>query len=100
MTSLATASEYKKDYLPGYTGHVPSKNERFGSTTGTIKKEILADGGTHPIVLDGRRLRDDTRRLYSDKFTPAIDKNKIVFGNMSRFAKNWVCGPNHDVRHQ
>jgi len=34
MTSLATASEYKKEYLPGYTGHVPSKNERFGSTTG------------------------------------------------------------------
>lgn len=51
MTTLAEQSEYKKDYLPGYTGHVPSKNERFGATTGVIKKEILADSGIHPINL-------------------------------------------------
>ena len=40
MTTLASASLYKKEYLPGYTGHVPSKNERFGSTAGQIKREI------------------------------------------------------------
>jgi hypothetical protein len=34
MTTLATASDYKKDYLPGYTGHVPTRTERFGSTAG------------------------------------------------------------------
>jgi len=34
MTTLATPSDYKKDYLPGYTGHVPSKTERFGQTAG------------------------------------------------------------------
>ena len=34
MTSLAQASDFQKDFLPGYTGHVPSKNERFGATTG------------------------------------------------------------------
>ena len=34
MTELATASEYAKEYLPGYTGHVPSKQERFGATAG------------------------------------------------------------------
>lgn len=95
MTSLATASEYKKEYLPGYTGHVPSKNERFGSTTGQIKREILADKGTHPIVIQNSVLQDETTRIYSSKYTPLIDKNKVVYGNMSRFAKNWVCGPNH-----
>tara|TARA_B110000285_G_C14687706_1_gene407628 strand:- start:361 stop:516 length:156 start_codon:yes stop_codon:yes gene_type:complete len=51
MSTLATPSQYKKEYLPGYTGHVPSKNERFGSTAGQIKREILADDGIHPIVL-------------------------------------------------
>ena len=28
MSTLATPALYKKEYLPGYTGHVPSKNER------------------------------------------------------------------------
>ena len=51
MTSLATASPYKKEYLPGYTGHVPSKNERFGSTSGQIKREILEDCGVHPVII-------------------------------------------------
>ena len=31
---------------------------------------------------------------------PAIDKNKIVYGNLSRFAKNWVGGPNESIRNQ
>jgi hypothetical protein len=52
MTTLANPALYKKEYLPGYTGHVPSKNERFGSTAGQIKREILADEGMHPISLE------------------------------------------------
>ena len=51
MTELATPSDYKKEYLPGYTGHVPSRNERFGATAGQIKREILTDLGKHPIMI-------------------------------------------------
>jgi hypothetical protein len=29
---------FKKHYLPGYTGHVPTKFELFGMTTGEINK--------------------------------------------------------------
>ena len=86
MTELATPSDYHKEYLPGYTGHVPSKNERFGATAGQIKREILEDAGKHPIMLNAMREADETGRLYSSNFVPAIDKNKIVFGNMSRYA--------------
>ena len=25
---------FKKDFLSGYTGHVPTKSQRFGSSTG------------------------------------------------------------------
>jgi len=74
MTTLATASDYSKDYLPGYTGHVPSKNERYGNTTGQIKRDILHDVGRHPITI--HREVDDSDRLYSDKFVPTVDKNK------------------------
>ena len=98
MTTLANASDYQKEYLPGYTGHVPSKNERFGATAGQIKREILADEGKHPISMT--RFTSDANRLYSTRFVPRIDKNKIVYGTHSRFAKNWACGPNHMIRNQ
>ncbi len=32
--------DYKKEYLPGYTGHVPKKNEICGCTAGHINKII------------------------------------------------------------
>ena len=79
MSTLATPSDYKKEYLPGYTGHVPSKNERFGNTAGQIKRDILFDHGKHPITFQTNG--DESKRLYSDKFTPYVDKNKIIFGN-------------------
>jgi len=31
---------YKKEYLPGYTGHAPRKNEIYGLTAGDINKII------------------------------------------------------------
>ena len=74
MTTLATPSDYVKEYFPGYTGHVPSKNERFGATSGQIKREILNDRGKHPVTLNTETPQDS--RLYSDKYTPYVDKNK------------------------
>ena len=43
---------------------------------------------------------DNSNRLYCSTFVPAIDQNKIIHSNGSRFAKNWVCGPNHMIRNQ
>lgn len=42
----------------------------------------------------------DANRLYSSSYTPQVDKNKVIYSNSSRFAKNWICGPNHEIRHQ
>ena len=36
--------EYKKEYLPHYTGHVPKKNEIYGCTAGDINKIITKTG--------------------------------------------------------
>ena len=38
---VVTARDFKVDYMPGYTGHVPTKSVRFGGTAGQIKREIL-----------------------------------------------------------
>ena len=36
---------YRRNYLPGYTGFVPTKNNFFAMTTGQINKEIIQNGG-------------------------------------------------------
>jgi len=46
--------------------------------------------------------KNEKERLYSDKFTHTLDKAKanMIFGNCSRFAKNWIAGPSNEVRQQ
>jgi len=43
-----TQREYRpftKQYLPGYTGFMPTKNDHFGMTTGEINRNIVESGG-------------------------------------------------------
>jgi hypothetical protein len=42
-----TFIDYNKNYLPGYTGHVPKKNEIFGCTAGSINKIITKTAVTN-----------------------------------------------------
>ena len=41
---MTKPKEYKKEYLPGYTGFVPSKNDMFGMTAGDINRHIIGKG--------------------------------------------------------
>lgn len=34
--------------------------------------------------------------MYSGE-PPSYDKNKIIYGNHSRFGANWISGPNHMI---
>ena len=36
---------YRKEYLPGYTGHVPYKYELYGVTAGDANKILISNGG-------------------------------------------------------
>ncbi len=36
---------FSKEYLPGYTGHVPQKNDMFGMTAGDINRHVVMTGG-------------------------------------------------------
>ena len=39
---MAAEIEFKKEYLPGYTGHVPKKMEVFGVTAGDANRIIIS----------------------------------------------------------
>jgi hypothetical protein len=38
LLSAKDQNAFKKEYLPGYTGHVPQKNELFAMTAGDINR--------------------------------------------------------------
>jgi len=46
-----TFIKYDREYLPGYTGHVPKKNEIFGCTAGDINR-IISNKGAKPSEYD------------------------------------------------
>ena len=46
-----TFIKYDKEYLPGYTGHVPKKNEVFGCTAGDINRLINENNNDQETIL-------------------------------------------------
>ena len=37
---------FNKEYMPGYTGHLPMKVDQFDITTGEVNRQII-DGFSH-----------------------------------------------------
>lgn len=98
MTSVSTASDFKKEYMTGYTGHVPTKADMFGASAGNIQRQILENKGRSQAYYSTTS-DFKTLQYYSGEPVP-FDKNKVIFGNHSRFGKNWMCGPNHMINDQ
>ena len=90
-------NSWAREYLPGYTGHVPLKNDLFGKTAGTINREICLAGGQEETM--GRIALKQSMMGHVDLPTNA-KINKDVFGNLSKFSTNWIAGPTHNVRRQ
>jgi hypothetical protein len=82
--------------LPGYTGFVPKKGDLFGMTAGDINKKLIQGASSDPSVYlpvgstHALKFQDPNQ-------TPANKINKDIYGNWSRYAKNWIAGPNHQV---
>lgn len=62
--------DYRKDYLPGYTGHVPKKNEIYGCTAGDINRILTTQGykpSNHDVDFNKTNLDQltATRTFYS-----------------------------------
>ena len=84
---------YKKEYLPGYTGHVPKKNDMFGLTAGEVNRVLVSRGGSCDAT--SQSLGRTSRHLTC---SPALDA--LRYGNKSRKAANWIGGPTHDTHSQ
>jgi hypothetical protein len=80
--------DYKKEYLPGYTGHVPKKNDIFGCTAGDINK-ILTNKIYKPsnydvdVVLNRPPLA--ARTYYSKPPEKDEQTQAVQYGNLSKY---------------
>jgi hypothetical protein len=94
---------YKKEYLPGYTGHVPQKNAIFGCTAGDINK-IIAQKITKPSNIDIENATETDnlpqRTFYSKPPSMDLKAEKLPIGNNSRVGRNWVGGPTNNIKAQ
>lgn len=106
--------DFRKEYLPGYTGHVPKKMEIFGLTSGETNRIIvdhsrkISQGNmsmkemeaTALNLTNGRTVDHAKRTLYSNEPLKDIEGHVLQFGNTSRKGKNWIGGPTQNLKAQ
>lgn len=95
---------FNKEYMPGYTGHVPTKVDQFGMTAGDVNRAIL-DAFNPPHSENTARLnhpkQSPTVTLYQatslQRMTHKNRPLKNIFGNCSKYATNWIAGPTYQM---
>lgn len=64
-------------------------------TAGDINRNIVVNSGisafNYPVG------STHSLRFYRQVHTPSNKPNKDVFGNWSKYSKNWIAGPTHEV---
>ena len=95
--------KYTKEYLPGYTGHVPKKNDVYGCTAGDINKIITQTGykpSNYDVDIAVGKPAFAKREFYSN--APPTDKfnEALQYGNFSKHGDNWLGGPTNNVKAQ
>jgi len=94
---------YKKEYLPGYTGHAPKKNEVYGCTAGDITRIIMGTGNkpsNFDVDVAVGKPSYATRSNYSQP--PPVDHAgaAVTYGNNSKAGDNWLGGPTQNLKAQ
>ena len=94
---------FKKEYLPGYTGHCPKKNEVYGCTAGDINRIIMGTSN-RPSNFDVDVLQGKpsyaTRENYSKPPTVNKEGGAVTYGNNSKKGDNWLGGPTQNLKAQ
>lgn len=94
---------YNKEYLPGYTGHVPKKNEVFGCTAGDINKIITKTAykpSNYDVDISVGKPQFAQRDFYSKPPQQDLQNKEIMFTNESKKGDNWLGGPTNNLKAQ
>ena len=87
--------QHKKEYLPGYTGFVPKKNDMFGLTVGETRRQLVGESPLNALFAAEQtgfghvETDKDKREFYST----VKDAERRKLGNRSKEADTWIGGP-------
>jgi hypothetical protein len=93
--------DYKKEYLPGYTGHVPKKNEIYGCTAGDINKiitKVAYKPSNYDVDISVGKPSYAQRDFYNNPPTQDHQNKAIMYTNQSRHGDNWLGGPTSNIK--
>lgn len=94
--STVDQPNYRKEYLPGYTGFVPKKNDIYGCTAGDINRIIMGNGdkpSNYDVDVAVGKPSFATRVNYSAPPEKDVAGQEIVYSNNSKKGENWLGGP-------
>ena len=79
----------KKEVIPGYTGHIPFKQDTFGITAGTINKQLVVKTeSAHSAIANERKYFSVDAQNKYDK-----EQDRVKLGNRSKYGPTWIGGP-------
>lgn len=88
---ISKKKDYTKKYLPGYSGHVPAKNDLFGITTGTANQILVKPQGADKFFESGGRMPENWGKRERNLSQGAnLRADRIKYTNWSKKASNWV----------
>ena len=95
--------------IPGYSGHIPYKQEFVGLTTGASNHacEITYKTNTNPSALSayGGAIMNQAAAMSPPR-SNAVDRRfetpekSLAVSNLSKYSKTWLAGPQHEVKNQ
>lgn len=93
--------------IPGYSGHIPFKQDLIGLTTGESNRRAGEDyvghfsGGmaNHGASIMNPSNKGSMRSTIVDGSNEGYERGKMV-GNTSKMSSTWMNGPTHNIRNQ
>lgn len=84
--------EYKKEYLPGYSGHVPRKNDLFGITAGDANRILITRQGADRFFASGgqRPTNWEKPNMRTMSQGANLRADALKYTNWSKNAINWI----------
>lgn len=82
---------YKKQYIPGYTGHIPHKLNTMGISVGEINRQLVLKTSDPTKSIQ-------KRTFYSpEKPDSLYEIDKLKYGFNSRYGVNWISGQTNEL---
>ena len=84
---------FKKELLPGYTGHIPAKKDVFGITSGEVNRQLVLGHPGIEKAVEGRQFYTEGKVVRGE----GKDLDRLKFGLHSRDGVNWIAGPTNEI---